>query len=491
MKMWTEEELAIIAAKYDSVADFRKKDSPAYRAAYKRGLLDKLCAGMKRGWRQYTEDEIIGITSRYTVLDEFRKNEPRLYKALANRKAIKKYCSHMKLTDHGAYPEEVLVVTALKYTTFKEFREKDMNIYNVIVKRGLKDKLCSHIKPLNVYTEEELKETAEKYTDLTEFRNKEHKIYESIKRRGLIKELCGHMKRNWRGEWTSEELEEIASRYDTLKDLRTKDHDAYQAIRKRGLLKDLCGRMERRIDRYTDEQLAEIARRYKDINTFAKEQPSVYHIIKRRGLFENLCGQMERKGNIYKRKIYVFTFSDGYAYVGLAKDPNGRYEEHTKYDDRSPVYKHIRETGIIPGFDVLTDFLDKDAAARVEDEYINRYAADGWKMLNTARGGALGSVSQFYTDKFIRDDVTKYEYLDDFKIESPNTYIYLKRHKLFDKYCSNLKRRKKIPIQWTLELAIEKAEECKTPSELYRKYYQASVLLKKAGLYYKFYPKRR
>lgn len=444
---------------------------------------------MPRGVR-YSEEELAAIAAKYDSLKEFRVKEPNVYRTICYHGLAEKLCGHMQRTDWGAYPEEVLAATALKYSTFKEFREKDMNIYNVIVKRGLKDKLCSHIKPLNVYTEEELREKAKRYNNLTEFRTNEHGIYEAIVRRGLIDELCGHMKRNWRGEWSSEELEDIVSRYNSLREFRKNENAAYQAIRKRGLLKELCGRMERRIDRYTDEELAEIAGRYKDINTFAKEQNSVYVLVKRRGLFDEICGRMERKGNLFKRKIYVFTFSDGCAYVGLAKDPKDRYDEHTKYDYRLPVYQHIRESGITPNFDILTDFLDKDTAAKVEDEYINKYAADGWKMLNTAKGGALGGVSQFYTDKFIREDVDKYEYLEDFKIESPNTYIYLKRHNLFDKYCSHLKRRVKTPIQWTLELAIEKAKECKTPSELYRKYYQATVMLKEAGLYYKFYPKR-
>ena len=191
---------------------------------------------------------------------------------------------------------------------------------------------------------------------------------------------------------------------------------------------------------------------------------------------------MKRVGNRYRRKIYVFTFSDGYAYVGLAKDPDERYYEHTSGVKDSPVYKHAKETGAPFEFNTLTDWLDTDAAAQAEDHYIEQYRADGWKMLNKNKGGALGMMTWLYTDDNIKREVGKYEYFEDFKKGSPRFYRYICNHHLYDRYFSQMKRRKKQRVKWTIELAVEAAKECRTRSELSKKHNQAYNMLKKADL---------
>jgi hypothetical protein len=185
----------------------------------------------------------------------------------------------------------------------------------------------------------------------------------------------------------------------------------------------------------------------------------------------------------------VFTFSDGYAYVGLAQDPKVRYRQHTTPQKKlSPVYKHIQKTGAVFEFKILTDWLHKDIAGKVEDDYIKRYAADGWKMLNTNKGGSLGGSTNLYPHERIVQEVAKYEYVDDFMKGSPGFYHYIHNHHLTDVFFANLKYKTKPHGYWTLERAIAVTSECESRKELHNRYGQAYAVLKNAGVLDDYYP---
>jgi hypothetical protein len=291
--------------------------------------------------------------------------------------------------------------------------------------------------------EEELAEITSKYDDYAEFREKEKATYALIVSRGLTKKLCGHMKHDRRRGLSDDDLAEIVSHYDTLKDLREKDPTTYSLIHSRGLSEELFAGLEReeRVP-ISDEELAVISSKYNDLTEFYSKEGYAYHQICERGLLDKLCGRMKRKGNLFRRKIYAFTFSDGYAYVGLAQDPEHRLWEHTHPLEKfSPVYKHILNTGATYEFNILTDWLSIDVVGKVENDYINQYKAEGWKMLNRARGGGLGAISKLYTEKRIIEEISKYDYIEDFRKGSPNFYRFVRDHHLIEEYCSHMKHR--------------------------------------------------
>lgn len=384
--------------------------------------------------------------------------------------------------------DEELEEIASHYTVLKEFREKEHAAYIAICKRGLHH-LCSKMeRGYENPSDEKLEKIASQYDVLKEFMEKEYRIYKIIKRRGLYEKLCGRMKLGHARKRTDEELAAVASRYDDLVEFKEKEPRTYSVIYNRGLYNKLCARMERgKKNRYSDEELAKIASGYNSMQNFYTERKGAFLAICRRGLVAKLCGNMERQGSLFKRKIYVFTFSDGYAYVGLAKNPKGRYKEHTTPQKKfSPVFKHIQETDATFEFALLTEWLDKDVAAKVEDDYIEKYKADGWKMLNTARGGGLGSLTRFYTDKRIRQEVEKYEYFEDFKDGSPGFYRYIRIHHLKDKYCANMKHRKMTDTDRIAIIAC-----CKSSGELWKKNKNVYKWLHKHHRLFDFFPREQ
>ena len=409
-------------------------------------------------------------------------------------------------------PEEELAKIAAKYDVLKDFIKNERNVYNAIMKRGLISKLCKHMKRgyRQVVTNEELAESASKYNDLKEFQIKEKKNYGLIAKRGLIEQLCSHMKRR-KIDRSVDELAEVASKYDVLNEFRKKEPHAYSSIVNRGLLKQLCGNMKRRVVVIDDDSEKELERRkkisttntiltkdicqqiakeYKYRSDFRKHSPREYWAAQRHGWLNDVCKHMKPKANGFKRKIYVFKFSDGYAYVGLAQDPKVRYNQHLNGEGKTPILPHIKATGATFEYEILTDWIHKDIAGQVEDAYIKKFAAEGWKMLNTQKGGGLGGTTKLYTDRRLQRESMKYKYIEDFRENSPGCYYYIRSHNLLDKYCSHMKFNKAPNYYWTLERVVAIVPECKTRNTLRLKYPGAYKVLSDAGLLDEYYPQK-
>lgn len=378
----------------------------------------------------------------YKSVKEFRKHDKSGYEIICKRGLKKKLCSHLTRMSN-TWTEEELAAAASKYDSLKEFRENNLGAYRAICTRGLMDKFCGHMSravrpPLS---DEDLIEIASKYDTLSDFMEKERHIYSKLCMRGLSKKACKHMKRECRAKYSDEELAAIAAGYDDLTEFQEKEPSVFQIVFRRGLTDKLCGHMERHIKVFSDEELAEIASKYNTRGEFAGCDRQAYYAATRRGILDKICQHMEPVGNWFKRKIYSFTFSDGYAYIGLAQDPERRYVEHTQKEKKSPVFKHIKETGLKPEYKLLTDWLHKDVAGKVEDGYIKKYATEGWKMLNRANGGALGSIHKNYTPEYLQREADKYDYYEDFRKNSRIVYNYLVRNHALDRFCSHMKHR--------------------------------------------------
>lgn len=340
---------------------------------------------------------------------------------------------------------------------------------------------------------DDLAEIASHYDVLKDFRENEPSAYVVIHRRGLFDKLCGRMKRSIR-ELPNVELARIASGYSHKTDFLHGDMSAYNVAKSRGILDDICAHMteERKPSGYWNnkERCVEEARKYDRRKDFRKGSPGAYSSSQTNAWLDEVCAHMKPQGNWTKRKIYVFTFSDGYAYVGLTNNIKYRLSQHLSRNQNTPVYRHIQETGASYEFKILTDeWIDMNVAGRMENDYIRQYASEGWKMLNTQSGGGLGGTKHtYYTPNRLRNEVSKYEYMSDFRKKSPKYYKYIQRHGLIEEYCSKLKRDSLPSGYWTLERAKEVVPECKSRHELAEKYHQAYEIIKNAGLLTKYYP---
>lgn len=450
----------------------------------------------KKGYK-YSYEELAVIVLRYDENSEFRKKEKSAYNQISKCGLLTELCSHMK-RKVSPYTMKELSAVAKSYNDLTIFRAEQKKVYSAIVRKGLIDKLCGHMKRhmLPDYTDAELAELAKRYDDLTLFRKEHRQPYFAIVRRGKVDELCGHMKRAFHTDYTDEEIRSIALGYKTRDEFRKKDNGAYLAAHRRGILDDVCSHMrELRRPRwfYSKGYCHVVALECKTKGEFAQRYRSAYQRAFKEGWLDDICGHMNVSGNLRKRLIYVYTFADGYAYVGLTDDVKRRKYEHLHKIGKkiSPVLQHYQETGANYEYKKLTDWLDVDTAAKMEDDYIEQYRANGWKILNRVKGGALGATTgNKMTAKNIRATVSRYEYVEDFRDGEPEVYRFLCGRQEFGKYCSGLKRQKKPMGYWDLEKAIAVIPECESREIFNKKYCQAYRMVKKAGLLPRYYPEK-
>lgn len=495
-KPYTEEELKKTAEKYEDYSLFRKNEYNIYLAIQGRGLLEKLCGHMKR--RNISNEELAAIAKQYDSIKEFRANNKNAYNCICKRGLLNTLCAHMVRYENYCHSEEELADIAKCYTSVKEFRKKDHNIYDQIRRRGLLGELCAHMKRAKPepFSDEELVIIAKDYDDLHLFKKEQKRIYSAIQRRGLLDKLCGHMKRMRVDCYSDDDLKNIAKKYKTKREFQRNDGGAYFAASKRGILESICHHMERLVAPkgfYTKEYCKTIAKDFKTRSEFQSGNGRVYSAAARHGWLDDICSHMAPAGTGRKRKVYVYTFEDGYAYVGLTDDISRRKREHLgnfRDKKKSPVLKHLQETGAKFEYKELTGWLDLDVVGQIEDKYIKQYAAEGWLMLNRRGGGGLGGRGGIYAPDKIKKIVRKYEYMEDFRQKEPGIYDYLCANHLYSKYCSVLKRKRKGPGYWTLERSVAVIPECETRTVFQKRYYQAYRLIKESGLLDKYYPSK-
>jgi predicted GIY-YIG superfamily endonuclease len=131
-------------------------------------------------------------------------------------------------------------------------------------------------------------------------------------------------------------------------------------------------------------------------------------------------------GDRYNKCIYVYEFSDNYAYVGLTYNMEVREKSRNK-NKKDSVVIHKNETGITPKLKQLTEYLLVDEAIRLEEYYLNEYLNNGWIMLNKRKTGGIGSSSTVWNINRVRRIALNYDNLTSFMKNEMELYEISKR----------------------------------------------------------------
>lgn len=107
--------------------------------------------------------------------------------------------------------------------------------------------------------------------------------------------------------------------------------------------------------------------------------------------------------------IYVFEFSDSYAYVGLTLKPDLRKCEHLE-DPKSSVFKHYKKCQSYAYKIIQKNIALPSEAKLAEKLWIAKYKTDGWKMVNRNKGGSLGGICfKIYTKNELQNEGKNYK----------------------------------------------------------------------------------
>ena len=207
--------------------------------------------------------------------------------------------------------------------------------------------------------------------------------------------------------------------------LRAHENLMYRAMKRLGIIDHLFPKHKKQ--GHDRESVLPLMKQYKHCVDFQRAHPAMYRWVRLHD--RSLLTMFTPKANAATRGIYAYEFQDRTAYVGLTYNFAKRDQDH-KSKERSPVYKHIAETGHSPEMKVLVDIrLTVDEAKQQEATWIERYRREGWRMLNRARAGALGTWRKAkYTQQQIDEAVAQCDTRKEFKQRFPSIFYYADRH---------------------------------------------------------------
>jgi hypothetical protein len=398
---WTVDMVKELAKNFDKLVDFRKEHPQAVQWAQKHKVLDDITSHMykKTTW---TKEDIMTLAKQFTKIKDFQNAYPGAYASARNNKWIDDVTSHM-VRQKTIWTLKDVLELAKKTKNMEDFRNTYTKAYDAARHhKGWKEEVWKLFEPQQVnWTYELAKSIADKYDDLTDFTNKETKAIAAIRRLGWL-DLLLHMQKDKR-TWTDNEIRNEAKKYQTISDFRKYAKNAMDAAINHGIYDEVTKHMKRAYTDWTKDMVWKEALKYETRSEFMRGNYAAYQAAHNKGWFDDVTTHMDRIGNLYKRLVYAYEFSDNSVYVGLTFNKKDRDARH-KQKEKSAVFQHIKKTGLKPTMKIISDdYIDAEDAINLEGCTISQYKLDGWNILNKAKAGGLGGCSKVWK----KEDVAK------------------------------------------------------------------------------------
>lgn len=198
---------------------------------------------------------------------------------------------------------------------------------------------------------------------------------------------------------------------------------------------------------WTKERCHEEALKYDSKKDFKFYSKSSYQISYKNGWLDEICSHMKKLGNLHKRCIYVYEFSDNHVYVGLTYNIEKRHKEHLS-NMESSVYKYLKSNNNYT-LKKMTEYIDIKYATIQEQYFIDLYENENWIILNRIKGGALGKKDIYWTKERCQEESLKYITKKDFRENSWSCYQSSIKYGYLDNICQHMIDTKKPPNYWT------------------------------------------
>jgi len=268
--------------------------------------------------------------------------------------------------------------------------------------------------------------------------------------------------------WSKEKCKEEALKYSSRKEFSNNSRTAYTISLRKGWIDEVCSNMDKKPFFYwTKEKCKEEALKYKTRTEFKKYSYQAYKYSRRNIWFDDVCNHMPKVGNLYKRCIYAFEFSDMSVYVGLTYNIEKRTKSHYK-NVNSQVNKHIKKIKEYPNLVKLCDYIDVDLAKLKEHEYIEYYRNKNWFILNKQKAGNIGYNKQKINLDFYSKEISKFKTLKEFRVKNSTMYKNIRRFN-YDYLLENLHRENKPRGFYTKELCLEQSLKYKSRIDFFKK----------------------
>jgi predicted GIY-YIG superfamily endonuclease len=229
-------------------------------------------------------------------------------------------------------------------------------------------------------------------------------------------------------KWTYEKCKEEISKYNNRNELKSKNKSLHNIIYENGWLELLENLEPLKLKNgyWSYENCKKHTLECESKSEFCKKYPGGYSVIRKNKWYE-LYSHMKVFGNLKKRLVYVYEFSDKSCYVGLTYDITRRHKQHM-FGLNSSVYEHMSITNLIPKLVLKSEYIKDSDAVLLEEYTLNEYKDNGWYILNKVKTGSLGSVIIKWNKEACIEEIKKYDRLLDFQLNSGSAYIACNRN---------------------------------------------------------------
>jgi hypothetical protein len=260
-----------------------------------------------------------------------------------------------------------------------------------------------------------------------------------------------------------------ALKYETRGEFRKKSGSAYNFCLKNKCIDEVCRHMreiKKPKEYWTKDRCQEEALKYSTKTEFIKNSNSAYCKSYDFGWLDDICKHMVFLGNKYRRGIYVYEFTDKYAYVGLTYNFESRKKQHLK---RGPVFEHTKLSNF--NFKILSDYCDIEISKKLESEYCEKYYNEGWKLLNKAKPGACGGGLRKWTKSICKQQAMEFNDIKDYIRKNKLSYRSAKRNGWLEEITQHMiKLDTKKYKYWTYDRCKEAISKCISVNEFRKKF---------------------
>jgi len=237
-------------SQYKSLSEWQQEHPAAYSAAFRKGLLEKMCEhfdwNRKKPVGYWTLEKCKEDALKYETKTEWRKNSQGYDSSIKNN-WIDECCGHMQ--SRRDWTLDVCKQDALKYKTKSEWKKSiDKGGYGAALKNGWLDECCGHMervfKPVGYWTLETCKEDALKYNTRNEWKKSHGYVYQFARENEWLEECCVHMEQFAypKGYWTLDKCKEDALKYNKKSEWKSSS-PGYYATQRNEWIEECCKHM--------------------------------------------------------------------------------------------------------------------------------------------------------------------------------------------------------------------------------------------------------
>jgi hypothetical protein len=417
---------------------------------------------------KWTREKCLTIAKKYKDFKKFREENNDVYLSARRNQWIEEIKSLFPDKPVTKWSDKKAVIKeARKYTYRKAFVKGSKGAYEAARLNNWLEEACAHMDlKTNFWNFEACEKEAKKYKTRKEFQKNTSGAYGAALKKGWLELITTHMDVKLK-KWEYSEILELASNYPTKVAFIKAHKPAYLFALRRDWIKDILAHIKPLLNTWNKKKVLNLAKTYKSRSKFTKENGSAAQYAVRNGFYEEACEHMEEQGSLFKRMLYAYEFADKSVYVGLTYKESKRKYEHLN-EKKGPVAKHISKTNLEPRYKKLEDYMEVKEAKKMEQFYIEKYKNKGWKLLNSAKGGALGGNKMKWTKEQCAIAAKKFQSKKEFttSIEFSGAVQSARRHGWMEEICSHMSAGN---IRWNKDKCINEAKKHKNRASFMRK----------------------